>query len=48
MNTEELKSIIEDVLAGMNAETAAPAAEAPAEAPAEEAADGYTLRRRWP
>lgn len=42
MNTEELKSIIEDVLAGMNAETAAPAAEAPAEAPAEEAADGYT------
>ena len=37
MNTNELKSIIEEVLAGMNAGEA-PAAEAPAaEAPAKEA-----------
>ena len=37
MNTNELKSIIEEVLAGMNAGEA-PAAEAPAEAPAAEEA----------
>ena len=38
MNTNELKSIIEEVLAGMNAGEA-PAAEAPAEAPAAPAAE---------